>query len=346
MGIGYTVAELGFDLREVIGTGGVGKVYKSHDPQLDAELAVKEIPLAQFSNVGEFFEESRKLYLSRHHNVVPIQYACKDRNFVYIAMPYYQKRSIFDLMKKRFLTCKELVRYSLQFLSGLNNIHAKGLIHFDVKPENFLLSDSDQVLIADFGVAQFTGNYGFANVRETTKLYAPPEYFKQAAHNLKFDIYQAGLAMYRMCLGQHLFDQEVRRVADKNGSKDEETFLESLAKGKFPDTKALPLHIPKSVRKVISRSVHVDPDKRYSAVVDLLNDLSRIDDTNDWSFSTDFSTRQEWAKPGYQVMAIKSGNEWEISASKGVRRNLKYCQTGLSDVEKDKLLLECLCEPW
>ena len=157
-----TEAKLNFELRNKIGDGGEAEVYEAFDPQLNATLAVKKIPITSFTDKDLFFEESRKLYLTNHHNVVDIIYACQDDDYVYLAMAFYKNGSLKALIDQRFLTSREVIRYSLQFLSGLNNIHSKGLIHFDIKPENILINNSNQALISDFGLAQYTVHYGFA----------------------------------------------------------------------------------------------------------------------------------------------------------------------------------------
>lgn len=91
-----------------------------------------------------------------HPNVVQIQYACKDDKNVYIAMPFYKNGSLKSLMTKRMLTAREIIRYAIQFISGVAHIHSKGLLHLDIKPDNILLSDNDEALLSDFGLADYT----------------------------------------------------------------------------------------------------------------------------------------------------------------------------------------------
>lgn len=343
-----TDAILQFELREQIGEGGEGFVYKSFDTQLNNIIAIKKVAIVDFDNTEDFFEESRKLYLTRHHNVVEVNYACKDDEFIYLSMPYYANGSLKGLMDNRFLTAREIIRYSLQFLSGLNNIHSKGLIHFDIKPENILLSDSNKALISDFGIAQYMGRYGFAKNLGTTEVYAPPEYFSQARHNLKFDIYQAGLAIYRLCNGDADFESQysqafyIRRVAS------EENIVKNIEKGNFPSRNSYLPHIPKKLAKIINVALSVNPDDRYSSVLDMLNDLSAISnkEVNDWEYQTDNANEQKWLKDGYVVTCIKNGNNWNIKALKNNRQNNSYTKRVSTDNEKDKLLYKCLNDNW
>ncbi|WP_051289335.1 protein kinase family protein [Chryseobacterium daeguense] len=181
----FTNTLLTFHLGDSIGEGGEATVYKAFDTQLNADIVIKKISKTRFKgDLNKYFEESQKLYLSSHHNVVKIMYGCQDDEFIYLAMPLYVKGSLKSIYDERFLTCREIIRYSLQFLSGLNYIHSKQLLHYDIKPENILIDDTDKASVSDFGLAKYLGLYGFATVEGTTEELAPPEYFSQAAHNI------------------------------------------------------------------------------------------------------------------------------------------------------------------
>lgn len=133
------IAELSFQLGDEIGSEGRNsQVFKARDLQLNADIVVKKVRKATFSNIDEYFVEASLLYLSAHPNVVPIHYACHDTDHVYLAMPLYGKGSLKSRMANRPLTVREMVVISTQVLSGIHNIHSKGLIHFDVKPDNIL----------------------------------------------------------------------------------------------------------------------------------------------------------------------------------------------------------------
>src|SRR6056297_812327 len=95
-----TEAKLNFELGNRIGGGGEGDVFEAHDLQLDALLAVKKVPHNKFTDESQFFEESKKLYLTKHHNIVEVNYGCKDEDFVYLAMPYYSNGSLKSLTDK------------------------------------------------------------------------------------------------------------------------------------------------------------------------------------------------------------------------------------------------------
>jgi serine/threonine protein kinase len=341
-------ATLTFELGDRIGGGGEAQVFKAFDNQMNAQLAVKRIPLANFQDIDQFFHESQKLYLTRHHNIVQIMYGCRDNidDFVYLAMPFYKNGSLLDLIAQRFLTAREVIRYSLQFLSGLNNVHSKRLIHFDIKCENILLSDKNQAMLSDFGLAQQTCQYGFATNFGTTQVFAPPELFNQEEHNLLFDIYQAGITLYRLCIGAKYFRDQYLMAGDDAGNFDDAVFRQNLIQGTFPNRSFWLPHIPIPLRTVIRKATNLDPAQRYSNVIDFLNDLSKIETANDWQFRTDYAGNEEWKSDNRVVTANLRGVLWNVTSIKGNRKKNAYCKTGLNLAGKNALLYKSLNEEW
>lgn len=345
MEIKTTEATLNFDLLEQIGSGGEASVFKAKDHQMDAVIAIKKILKADFTNETQYFDESKKLYATKHTNVVPIQYGCRDDEFIYLAMPYYKNGSIKSLTDTRFLTTQEIVRFSLQFLSGLHNIHSKGLIHFDIKTENILINDAFQACVSDFGLAQYTGRYGLADIKSTTLELAPPEFFKQILqHNNKFDIYQAGLAMYRMCNGDSIFLTQFNNAFLSRGTASDQIFINNVQRGKFPDRSNYLPHIPKKLRAIINTALHIDLNKRYATVIDMLNALNDVPVSN-WSYSANGSA-ELWIKSGgYEVTCVTDGSFCTIIATKNSRKNHTFSKK-VSISEKNAVLYNCLNSRW
>jgi serine/threonine protein kinase len=342
----YTTAELDFKQFKKIGSGGEGNVYKSFDRQLNKTLAFKALPINKFQKESLFFEEAKKLHISSHHNVVPILYGCKNEEFIFLAMPLYKKGSLKNIIDKRFLSAREIIRYSLQFLSGLNNIHSKQLLHFDIKLENILLSDSNHALISDFGVAQYSGKYGLANQHGTTAIYAPPEYFIQAEHNVKFDIYQAGITLYRMCIGDIKFMEQVKNAHIFRKQLNKNNFINALTKGDFPDRSFYFSHIPRPLRTVIRRALNPDVNIRYSTVIEMMNDIASISNANDWILETDFATHEIWSKPNYELIASLDNGLWSVQCKKKGRKNNTFCDEKLNISKKNALTYKCLTSTW
>lgn len=342
----FTETKLDFKLIKKVGNGGEGEVYKTNDRQLNSIIAVKKVPIASFHKEIQFFEEAKKLHTTRHQNIVPIKFGSKDDEFIYLAMPLYENGSLKGLMDKRFLSSREIIKYSLQFLSGLNHIHTKKLLHFDIKPENILISKSNQAIISDFGLAEYTGRYGFSKIHGTTPVFAPPELFVQAKHNLKYDIYQAGITLYRMCVGDVIFSNQIRNAHFRRGVSNQENFIINLSSGKFPNRSFHYSHIPIALRKIITKALNPVVNDRYNSILEMMNALSSIDKADDWIFSTDYSTFERWIKPNYEVNCTNKNGIWSVVSTKKGRKKTVFCGTQLNNSGKNSLTYRCLSTNW
>lgn len=206
----YKRAELNFEeLKEIGSDGRNSKTHVVHDKQLDAEIVMKTISKLSIRNASCYFDEAKCLYATAHQNVVQIHYACEDSDNIYIAMPFYKNGSVKGLMSIKRLTVREVVRLGCHFLSGLHNIHSKGLMHFDIKPDNILLSNRGEALLSDFGLAKHVQLDGTASPTAMYFKMAPPETIDGPPYHLGFDIYQAGLTLYRMINGNDEFYRQL-----------------------------------------------------------------------------------------------------------------------------------------
>jgi eukaryotic-like serine/threonine-protein kinase len=274
----FICAEINFTLGDNIGAEGLNsQVFKAFDPQLEAEIVVKRIPKADFNDEDEYFAESQKLYYVQHPNIVHVKYACKDDDHIYLTMPYYKNGSVNYLMESRFLNVREIIKYGFDFLNGLHFIHTKKLVHFDVKPTNILIDDSNKALLADFGLAKHLDDDGEASPEVMYGKHFVPEFFSPEEMTTASDIYQAGLTLYRMCNGNDVFfTQHASMHANIKAH---------ILTGKFPDRTFFLPHIPKKLRKIIKKSIEVDISKRYDTILEMLNELATVDNSLDVQYS-------------------------------------------------------------
>lgn len=337
----YQKAQVSFKKIEEIGQEGQNsKVYRAHDEFLDAELVIKEVEKKDGFSAEEYFTEARTLYKSSHPNVVQISYACEDEDKVYVASPYFKNGSLKKLMSQRFLTTKEIIRYSTHILNGLHNVHSKDLIHFDIKPDNVLISDRNEALLADFGLSKPMNDEGIA---QQPKLYIkqmPPEVFgnNEMVFDNRFDIYQIGLTIYRMCVGDACFDAQFSKY--QTG----EEFGRDVISGKFPDRKAYPLHIPKKLQRSVNKCIQPQPGNRYDSAIEIVNSLADIDGSIlHWEFMpSDDGLRWEQNLDG-KVKVLSVDNDGKSEAYQqnngGNRRRVTaYCKEGITAEEIARFL--------
>lgn len=290
----YRKAELSFQaVREIGADGRNSNTYLANDLQLGAEIVIKQIKKVSLSEPNVYFAEAKALYASANQNVVQLYYACEDDEHIYIAMPYYAAGSVKGILAQRNLTVREIVRFGCHTLSGLHNIHSKNLIHFDIKPDNILLSSRYEALLSDFGLAKQT-ELGLAEPNGLYMRMAPPEAVNGPPYKLTFDIYQIGLTLYRMCVGPVEFDRQFHSFVGPGGI-DRRALAEALQRGEFPDRRALPAHIPAKLESVILTCLEVDPEQRYQSALAVANALARVDSCLDWEYLSD-PVNRVWRK--------------------------------------------------
>lgn len=331
-----STAEVNFHLGDEIGVEGKNsQVYRAHDVQLNAELAIKKVEKARLGDVDEFFQEASLLYLSSHTNVVPIHYACQDEVHVYLAMPLYENGSLKGVIAAGHLTVREIVTYSTQFLSGLHNIHSKNLIHFDIKPDNILLSERGEAMLSDFGLAKQTTYGGHAGQDRIYGRMTPPEAFDTDEFTRHFDIYQVGLTIYRLAVGDSVFYKEFENFVE-DGVLDRNRFRHAILNGQFPSCEQFPEHIPNRLITTIRTCLSRNPQDRFNSASEIVNSFADIEgNLLDWRLSVQQGFR-EWSKTiGDRTMRLRVNADGSSEATRQIsdgpgRRVRDYCQQEIS----------------
>ena len=290
-------ANVAFTLVEEIGQEGKNsKVFLAIDNNLDGQIVIKEVLKSSFDDTKLFFDEARKLYKSSHSNVVQVCYACDDDDKIYIAMPYYKNGSLKRIAESRNLTIREIIKFSTEFLSGLNNIHSKNLIHMDIKLDNILLSDRNEALLSDFGLAKHLNADGLTEIDSVYPKVLPPEYFtKDRIVDRTYDIYQVGLVLYMLCVGLDKFNHQFFSFAEPNKSP---TLPEAITSGKFPSRVIDLPHIPKALTNIINKCLNIQPSGRPKSALTITNALADINgNILDWEYFIDKTDNAEvWQK--------------------------------------------------
>ncbi|MCI8707854.1 MAG: serine/threonine protein kinase [Lachnospiraceae bacterium] len=327
------------DMKDLVPLNNEGKnssVFSFVDPQLGAEFILKKISKSTINDMEGLFNESKILYEVRHPNIMEIQYASYDDDSIYIVMPRCKNGSVQSILDKKNLTVRETLKYSLEFLTGLQYVHAHGLIHYDIKPTNILVNDNGKAILTDFGLAKYMDGEGLATQQFTYISELPPEKYRSGKTNLKCDIYQAGITIYRMCNGNGIWERQLKQAG--NG------LVGLILAGEFPDRKLYLPHIPLPLRKVINKCIEVDPDKRYNSVLEIINALSMIGSNLDWRYSKNAGT-ECWEKTSNagnhkEVIELsKKGDTYVIAGKRiniGTKKVTNVSKLAYSDTDKDK----------
>ena len=212
---GRTVGNV--ELQEPLGQGGMGMVYKGHHRTLDRTVAVKLLPQRHDDKADQFrhrfLREGRTAARIRHDNVVQVMDSGTEDDLAYLIMEFVEGSNIGDLMDREGALDETLViRLALDVVAGLGAIHAQGVIHRDLKPDNLLLTRQGRVKIADLGLARRLDDPELNRLTATgmvvgTPLYVAPETIRDVKNGgPPSDIYGLGATLYHMLCGQPPFD--------------------------------------------------------------------------------------------------------------------------------------------
>ena len=201
-----------YQVLELLKTGGMASVYRARELDTGRVVAIKvlsQILSTDPAYVARFTNEVAQVLKLAHPNIVPIEYFGVEKPYTYFVMPLY-KGSLRDALKMyKRLAPKSALDITIQIAAALTAVHALGLIHRDIKPDNILLS-VDRALLTDFGIVrqvEFTGageppTLAGSGLPIGTPQYMAPEQLASQRVDQRADLYALGAVLYEMLTGQ------------------------------------------------------------------------------------------------------------------------------------------------
>lgn len=304
----YISPNFNLEIIEKINSEGVNSaLYLVKDVQLGSIFILKQISKNNFRDDGKYFEESKKIYNLKHPNIIPINTASYDEEYIYITMPYFKRGSLYSLLQNKNLSVRKIIKYSLDFLSAVDYMHSRNIIHCDIKPNNILMGNEDNAVLTDFGSALYLNHLGNARLKNVYYKHIAPEQCSNSIISKKIDIYQIGTTLYRMCNGNEEYNKQARRYKDLNSLK------LACAKGKFPIRKKYLPHIPKSMINIIEKCIKVNPQDRYDNVLEIMNELSLVNENLDWNYYKISKNSFSWVlEDSVKLELYKENDVWNI----------------------------------
>jgi serine/threonine-protein kinase len=219
-GTGETLAH--FVLREKIGEGGMGLVYRAEDVQLRRSVALKVLKPETMSDAEtrrRFLREARTAAALAHPGIATVYEVGEDRGVAYLAMELVQGRSLRELIVGSGLDVLRGIAITLDVARALAHAHSKGIVHRDLKPENVLVVEGSTVKLVDFGIAKPFERPGVARATELTSQehavagtpeYMAPEQLRGEAAEPRSDVFSLGVMLHELLAGQRPFHRATR----------------------------------------------------------------------------------------------------------------------------------------
>ncbi len=265
--VGHRVGH--YRLVGILGTGGMGTVYRAHDSRLDRVVALKFLPphlSAQPEARERFLLEARAAAALEHPNVCGIHEigdTADGRPF--IAMSCYEGETLKERLSRGPLPPAEAVAIAVQLARGLGMAHARGIVHRDVKPGNIMLCADGTVRLLDFGLAKVADvSVTAPGVTPGTIAYMSPEQARGDPVNHLTDLWSLGVVLYEMLSGVRPF----------RGGNDRAVIQAILHEQPEPLQRRLP-DAPPSLPRAVERLLRKTPEDRYPCADALLAELTR-----------------------------------------------------------------------
>ncbi|MGK2937093.1 MAG: CHASE2 domain-containing serine/threonine-protein kinase [Solirubrobacteraceae bacterium] len=247
----------GYRLTGKLKVGGMGRVYRAVQEDLDREVALKLIH-RQYSDDPRhrerFLAEARHAARVEHPNVVPIFAVGEHRGLLYIAMQWIRGQDLEETLHTADrLQPAFAARLTSRVAGALDAAARSGLVHRDVKPANIILPDEDveHPYLTDFGIARASGAAS-GEQWAGTKEYASPEQIEGAALDGRSDVYSLAAVLFRCLTG-----------AVPYSGGDHEEMLRAHREAPQPRVTALSSELPTEIDAVIGRALAIDPEERY-----------------------------------------------------------------------------------
>lgn len=263
-------SRLGFEEVEQIGSGGMGVVYKAHQPSLNRDVAIKMLlggALAGTERQARLVAEARSLARLRHPSIVQIYGVEEFQGVPFLVLEYVDAGTLADKIIKKPLKDEEAARICLEIASAVAHAHEQGIIHRDIKPTNILFS-RDGPRLADFGLAKSESEISLTG----TGLVGTPAYMapEQTAHNgtsvtEQTDVYSIGAVLYETLCG----------IAPFRSSNASET-LRRIAEELPVAPSKIQTNIARDLETICLKCLQKQSSDRYASATDLAKDLERF----------------------------------------------------------------------
>lgn len=264
-----------YEIRSIIGKGGMGEVYSAHDSELGRNVAIKILP-SEFTTDPDrkvrFRQEARVVSALNHPNIITIYEIGEDEHGSFLATEFIDGRTLREVLQNESLTLLRSLRIVEQTANALVAAHAAGIVHRDIKPENIMLRRDSIVKVLDFGLAKPSENIlhedsSGNNITDPGMVlgsarYMSPEQARGLEVDSRTDIWSLGVVLYELVTGKVPF----------NGNTAADTLAAVIYEEHEPVWRFLP-NAPVELQRIIRKALQKDPDERYQSVKDFALDI-------------------------------------------------------------------------
>ena len=261
-----------YEILEVVGTGGMARVYKARCHRLNRLVAIKILreDLSQDAEFRRrFHDESQAVAMLSHPNIVAVYDVSRSSELEYIVMELIDGITLKQYMQKKGdkLNWREALHFITQIVKALGHAHSRGIIHRDIKPHNVMVLRDGSVKVADFGIARVASGGHSTLTQEAlgSVHYISPEQARGSRIDARSDLYSTGVVLYEMITGRLPFEGDTPvSVAIQH--------INSIPLS----PRELDPAIPEALEAITMKAMAPNPDNRYLSADEMLADLEEF----------------------------------------------------------------------
>jgi serine/threonine protein kinase/Tol biopolymer transport system component len=273
-----------YEVQRLLGSGGMGEVYRAHDTRLGRDVAIKVLPTFLSHDpdrLRRFEQEARAAAALNHQNILAVHQLGTYEGAPYLVSELLEGVTLREQLVRSPMPLRKAIECGVQIARGLAAAHEKGIVHRDLKPENLFVTKDGRVKILDFGLAKLiqrptTFDHNAPTVSEGTEPgvvmgtvgYMSPEQVCGNAPDHRADIFAFGAILYEMLVGKRAFQKPTSAET-----------MSAILNEDPPGISQIVPNLPPGLQRVAHRCLEKNPEQRFQSASDLAFALDALSDS-------------------------------------------------------------------